>query len=188
MKTDKSLAVFLQSLNLFSGVDVKVIENAIISEAFKIATYPVGETVYSPEIDEKRLTVFISGEAEVHSTDENRAVILRTLTRGSVIGVANLFSDERYVSRVIAVKKCETLELSASAYGAILESDRRAMYNYISFLSNRICYLNKKIVCLTAGSSERRLAYYLDSALSEQQERGISGNKVTVQMNTVRNT
>ena len=59
------------------------------------------------------------------------------------------------------------------------------MYNYLSFLSNRICYLNKKIVCLTAGSSERRLAYYLDSALSEAEDRGELTDSITVQMNTL---
>lgn len=175
----------LTSLKLFSGVDRVILERAAENGEFNIAHYSAGELIFSPSNDEKRLTVFLSGEAEVFSVDENRTMILRSVGKGGIVGVANLFSDEKYVSRIVAVKKCETLEISAAGFGKILESDRRAMYNYISFLSNRICYLNKKIVCLTAGSSERRLAYYLDSALSEQEERGGSNCEITVQMNTL---
>ena len=185
MKADNSISEFLLSLALFSGVEQNVIQTAIENGDFVLRSFGAGEVIFSPERDEKKLTVFISGEAEVYSTDENRAVILRTLGEGSIVGVANLFSTERYVSRVIATKKCDTVEISADNYGKILEHSGKAMYNYISFLSNRIRYLNKKIVCLTAGSSERRLAYYLDSALSEKEERGNFESTVTVQMNTL---
>lgn len=182
---DKSISEILMNLPLFSGVDQNILDRAVEGGKFIRRSFAVGEVIFSPERDEKKLTFFLSGEAEVHSIDENRAVILRTLSKGSIVGVANLFSNERYVSRVVATKRGDTVEISAEDYGKILESDKRAMYNYISFLSNRICYLNKKIVCLTAGSSERRLAYYLDSALTEKSERGNHENTVTVQMNTL---
>ena len=41
------------------------------------------------------------------------------------------------------------------------------MYNYLAFLSEKIRYLNRKIVTLTAGSAERRLAYFLDTSIPE---------------------
>ena len=176
---------FLKSLKLFSGVDSEVLKSLLESGMILNRAYAAGETVYSPLSEEKKLIFFLSGESEVYSTDDSRTMLLKTLKKGGVVGVANLFSPEKYVSRVIATKRSETLELSAEAYGKLLEADKNAMYNYLSFLSNRICYLNKKIVCLTAGSSERRLAYYLDSALSEADERGESTNEVTVQMNTL---
>lgn len=37
------------------------------------------------------------------------------------------------------------------------------MYNYLSFLSDRIDYLNKKITYITAGSAERKLATFFAS-------------------------
>lgn len=173
----------LRSLQLFTGVDENILISALENQAFDKVLYGSGETLCSPLSEVKKLMIFISGEAEVFSTDENRSILLKTLKAGGIVGVANLFSPERYASRVIATKKCEILEISAENYGKILEADSKAMYNYLSFLSNRICYLNKKIVYLTAGSSERRLAYYLDSALSEAEERGESTDCVTVQMN-----
>ena len=182
---NKNELELIMSLKLFSGVDKKTLEHALDTQLFSKNSYATGEGVYSPSSTEKKLIIFLSGEAEVYSTDENRSVLLKTLKTGGVVGVANLFSPEKYVSRIIASKKCETLEISAASYGKILEKDPRAMYNYLSFLSNRICYLNKKIVCLTAGSSERRLAYYLDSALSEAEDRGELTDSITVQMNTL---
>ncbi len=175
----------LKSLKLFRNVNEKILTSALENQEFSKNSYLAGEAIYSPLSEEKKLIIFISGEAEVYSTDENRSMLLKTLKKGGIVGVANLFSPEKYVSRVIALKKCETLEISAPSYGKILESDNRAMYSYLEFLSNRICYLNKKIVCLTAGSSERRLAYYLDSALSEAEERGEATDSITVQMNTL---
>ena len=115
----------------------------------------------------KKLIVFLSGEAEVYTADESRSTLLRRVRRGGIVGVANLFSDEGFVSRIIAAKKCETLEISAEAVGRIIEEDKRMMRNYLVFLSNKICYLNRKIVTLTAGSAERRLAYYLSSCSEE---------------------
>lgn len=175
----------IKSLHLFSGIDENLLEKALEDKFFIKKTYQSGEIVYSPLSAEKKLIIFLSGEGEVYSTDESRSMLLKTLRSGGIVGVANLFSPEKYVSRVIATKKCETLEVSAADYGKILETDPKAMYNYLAFLSNRICYLNKKIVCLTAGSSERRLAYYLDSVLSEAEERGEHTDEITVQMNTL---
>ena len=45
----------------------------------------------------------------------------------------------------------------------LLEQDKSFLYHYLGFLSGRICYLNRKIRYLTAGSAERRLALYLSS-------------------------
>lgn len=166
-KCTQSTLELLLSLPLFSGADRKKLERSIENGSFACRSYRSGEVIYSPEEEEKRLIVFVSGEASVYSADESRSVLLRTLTAGKSVGVANLFSNERFVSRIIADKKCETVEITALDFGKLMESDGAILYNYISFLSNKICYLNKKIVYLTAGSAERRLAVFLDAHSSE---------------------
>ena len=158
---------FLLSLPLFGGADREKLQENLKNGIFSCHTYASGETVYCPEESNKRLIIFRSGEASVYSADQSRSLLLRTLNVGKTVGVANLFSSEGFVSRVIAVKKSETVEISAEDFGKMLENDRALLYNYITFLSNKISYLNKKIVCLTAGSAERRLAFFLDSHASE---------------------
>ena len=166
-KCNKSTLELLLSLPLFSGADGNKLEDAIMKGGFSCCAYPSGEVIYSPEKEEKKLIIFRSGTASVYSADESRSVLLRTVTAGKTVGVANLFSSEKFVSRIIADKKCETVEITATDFRALLESDSAILHNYISFLSDKICYLNKKIVYLTAGSAERRLAVFLDSHASD---------------------
>ncbi len=166
-KCEKNTLDLLLSLPLFRGADTEKLESSIQSGDFHCHTYATGDVVYSPEADEKKLIIIRSGEASVYTADSSRSMLLRRLGEGKTVGVANLFSDESFVSRIIADKKCETVEISAANFKKLLESDSAILHNYISFLSNKICYLNKKIVTLTAGSAERRLAVFLDSHASE---------------------
>lgn len=179
---EKTLSALL-GIDLFVGVDQDLLRAALTDGDFTAVEYAAGELIYSPESTKRKMTVFLSGTAEIYSADENRTVLLRTASRGGIVGVANLFSDECFVSRVIAAKKCAVLEISAEKFGIILEKDKAALYNYINFLTRRICYLNRKIVCLTAGSAERRLAYYLDSAASDADDG--TPAELTVQMNSL---
>ena len=172
----------LRSVKLFSGVNERILTSALISGDFEYKEYAPGEVILSPEEKEKKAVIFISGKAEVYSADEGRSLLLRTVGEGCIVGVANLFSKDDFVSRVIAAKKCETLENYPEKYGKILENDKTAMYNYLSFLSEKIRYLNRKIVTLTAGSAERRLAYFLDTSIPDSKT---DTAEITVQMNSL---
>ena len=170
----------LGTVDLFAETDQSILRTFLNNGDLSLSEYAAGEVICAPGEKKYRMVIFFEGEAEVYSADEHRAMLLRTVCRGDVVGVANLFSGEDFVSRVIAAKKCITVEISAEKYGKLLEQDTRAMYNYVTFLSDRIRYLNRKIVMLTAGSAERRLVYFLDSAATSRDGEPVS---VTVQMN-----
>ena len=180
-KTEKALRSIL-SAKRFEGVDEKNLSYAIDRGDFSQKSYDIGEVICSPADKEHKMVIFLSGEAEIYTADEGRSMLLRTVGQGGIVGVANLFSDEDFVSRVIASRRCETMEISPEGYGKILEGDKRAMYNYLAFLSEKIRYLNRKIVTLTAGSAERRLAYFLDTAIPEN---ATDTPEITVQMNSL---
>lgn len=169
MEITNDILELLLSLPLFSGADKETVTRHIHGGGATIRAYRAGELIYVPEAKDKRLIVFLSGEAEVYTADQSRSTLLRRVVRGGVVGVANLFSDEGFVSRIIAAKKCETIEINAETVGRMIEEDKALLYNYLTFLSNKICYLNRKIVTLTAGSAERRLALYLCSCAEEQE-------------------
>ncbi len=167
-KCDLSTLDVLMSFPIFRGSDENLIKQSILDGAFLCREYSSGEVIYSPEAEEKRLIILISGRASVYSADESRSLLLRRLLPYRAVGVANLFSSESFVSRVIADKKCKTVEIGACDLYGLLEKDSAMLRNYIAFLSNKICLLNKKIVCLTAGSAERRLALYLYEQADEE--------------------
>ena len=85
------------------------------------------------------------------------------IEEGDFFGIANLFSEEPFVSTICADGDAEVFLLQEEAIRMLLEKDKAFLYRYLAFLSGRIRYLNRKIRYLTAGSAERRLAVYLSS-------------------------
>lgn len=181
-KHQEQYLALLLSLPIFKGAESELLEGALSNGEFVVRAYSSGNMIYCPEEQEKRMIIFLSGKADVYSADTSRTTLLRTVTSGGIVGVANLFSAEPFVSRVIADKSCKTLEISAKHFGKMLEKDKNMLYNYISFLSDRICFLNRKIVYLTAGSAERKLAHFLASLADEQ---GCDSFELPVTMNSL---
>lgn len=153
---------------IFCGIDSDML-SAVLTQNSCLRTFGTSETVFSSSCTDNCIGIIISGAALVFSDDSTKPVLLRKLVQGDLFGVSNVLSGEKFISRISAQEKCEVLFIPADAIRYLLEHDKKAMYNYIGFLSDRICFLNRKIACLTAGNAERRLALYLDS-LSESDD------------------
>ncbi len=127
------------------------------------AVFCTGDIIHSPELDEKRIGMLLAGAASVTTKDPAKNTLLRFLGPGDLFGFANLFVEEPFVSVIRAEKQTTVFFLTEAAVRALLEQDRAFLYHYLSFLSGRVCYLNRKIGYLTAGSAERRLSLYLSA-------------------------
>jgi CRP-like cAMP-binding protein len=168
-KCEKCTLDFLCSLPLFKNADRQKLQMSIDSNSFLCRSYSPGETIYSPRDKKKKLGFLLSGTASVFSADENNSVLLRMLETGDTFGVANLFSSkEQFVSLIVAKKACSVLFFSQETIAALLKEDAVFCMNYIHFLSDRICFLNSKISCFTAGSPERKLAFFLLSCAEDK--------------------
>ena len=110
------------------------------------------------------LYIILSGTAAVYTRDENRDFLLRTVSAGDTLGVANLFAQEPFVSRVISLENVRLMTVSVDAVSHLIKSDGGVAMKYILFLSDRIRFLNRRIAILSAGSAERRLAAWLDAS------------------------
>ena len=122
-----------------------------------------GDSILSQNEASHKAGIFLLGEAVVTTADDSKNALLRFFEAGDLFGIANLFTNNDYVSSIRAKKKCRVFFFTEAAICELLETDRTFLYNYLGFLSGRICYLNHKIRYLTAGSAERRLALYLSS-------------------------
>lgn len=151
----------LFGLPLFAGTDRQVLSDTIREHA-RIENFSSGQSIAAPSDTKKRLGVMLEGSASVFSAEDNGGALLRMLTKGDTFGVANLFStQDRFVSLIVAKKPCTVLFFSGEAAEAMLRDDPVFRLNYVRFLSDRICFLNTKISCFTAGTPERRLAVFL---------------------------
>ncbi len=168
--TDKKIIELLSAHPLFAEIPEKEIEG-VVNYSAKLSFFSAGDTIYSPKSQFRALGFIIKGRAVVFSSDTAKDVILRTLNSGDSFGIANLFRPQKiYISRICAKNACTVLFIEASKMKELLETNMQIMHNYIGFLSDRISFLNLKIRFFTAGSAERKLALYLASLSTRDNE------------------
>lgn len=168
---EKKILEALLETPLFRGADEELLFS-VLANGTEVLSYNASESILAHRNGKKHLAMVLGGTARVFSEDEERTVLLRTLKCGDVFGVAELFGGgDINVSRVEAKNKCKVLFIPEEKMGLLLENDKRIMYNYLDFLCCRIRFLNKRIACFTAGSAERRLAFYLDSLVNDCHEK-----------------
>lgn len=154
----------LRRHTLFENVDFNLLSSFLSGNGIHTESFKSGEEIYSPKRKEKFLGFMLNGEASVYSSDENRSVLLRKLEEGDTFGVSNLFDENvEFVSIIVAKRSSQILFFTASSIEKLLSESGEFRMSYIKFLSQRICFLNQKIFCFTAGSPERRLAVFLCS-------------------------
>lgn len=154
---------------LFENVNSEILDEILGSAECEKKKYKSGERIFLSDKNENKLGIIDKGEAMVLSEDADRSVILRKLSAGDAFGVSTLFSSqESFVSNIIAKTSCSVVFFTANSVKELLEKDKNFVINYIQFLSQRIRILNKRISCFTAGSSEKRLFYFLQSLSDEQ--------------------
>lgn len=161
IKTDRALTELKKNF-LFRGCDEEVFEEHINENTSVINHFAAKETIYEPKNYKKSIGVVLSGKAVVYSFDGARQVLLRTFGAGEVFGVAALFSsDDDFVTSIYAKTDCDVLFIGDEAVYSMIDEDAAVRKNYITFLSEKIRFLNRRITCFTAGSAERRLSLYL---------------------------
>jgi len=153
----------IQELFLFTGIDFPLLDKTyhILDKAI-LREYDSNEILLSKQQDPIGLAVLLEGSAQILSGDEKHPALLRTLHAGDTFGAASLFSGERnYRTCVRAFAQCRVLYLPTDLIQEICFHEPDAAQNYISFLSERISFLNRKITAYTAGSAQEKLILYL---------------------------
>jgi cAMP-binding proteins - catabolite gene activator and regulatory subunit of cAMP-dependent protein kinases len=167
-KQNKYCLLLAQSF-LFNGIEKGVAEAAFQNGECSCMEYEAGEKIYTRSNYKKSLGIVFSGVVKAMKP-ENENLIMNTFYSGGIFGVACLFNNSRrYVSEIIAVKKSRVLFLSQQLLHELFENHTRIAENYISYLSDRICFLNSRIDNFTGGTAVCRLATFLLS-LSAQNE------------------
>ena len=143
---------------IFAGVDIARSLELFERGCCRAVDFEDGEVILSQSEESHKAGMILSGEATATTTDDAKNALLRFFQAGDLFGIANLFTNEDYVSSIRAKKRCRVFFFTEDAIRELLETDKTFLYNYLAFLSGRICYLNRKIRYLTAGTAERRLA------------------------------
>ncbi len=148
---------------LFDDCDRRLTEHLILSQG-TLLSFRSGEDMkadFFPAVG-----ILLSGRGVIYSGDKNRSTILKFISPGNMIGVAGIFAASPPNTRTVACGdgKSEMFFIRKESFEKLLESEPAFRRNLVSFLADRISFLNSKIDCVTAGSSERKLALYIKSS------------------------
>lgn len=122
------------------------------------------------------LGLMISGKASIFGKNNAGKVLLNLVEKGDVFNAAAVFfSEGDAFGTVVAKTKCEVLFITRARLEKLIEGDFAIASAYISLLSEKIHFLNRKIAAFTARRADAALAGFLLDRLAD-------GETVTVNM------
>ena len=163
----KNIQTILEKLPITKGANAACVKAAALVCMPIFCDYERDQVILSPGQQSNALYVLCNGSAAAYSSDTDKQVLLRSFKPYEIFGISNLFTDLPFATRIVAGTNCEVLILDKEFLSYLIDNDTGVRYQYIAFLAEKTLYLNQKIACLTAGSAEKRLAYWLDSIASE---------------------
>ena len=148
---------------LFCGID-KISEQTEKEMLSGASVFAKGECVYKSSDFRHALGIILSGRVRVSTCDSENRMILRDMHQGETFGAAALFGAcDCYVSEIRAHSECTVAFISENLLKKLFSEHPQAALNYISFLSSKIRYLNRKIAELSLRGAEARLFEYVCS-------------------------
>ena len=187
-KEKESKRDILRKTNVFGNMSA---QTESVLDALEESVFSAGETIVDAEnFDSFRgLGVLLSGKACVYGKGSNNSVLLNRLEQADIFGAATVFFSEREaVSTVFAKTKCRILFIERSVLETIIKNDFAVASAYIAFLSEKICFLNRKIISFTAKSADSALAGYLLRAADENGELSVNMSRIASVLSIGRTT
>ncbi len=118
-----------------------------------------GEEIYSAQRFRSAIAILLAGSAQVRG---HSGVLMNLLGPGDCFGVAALFHPvEEYVTTVSARTAVSLVFITDKELMDLFRRCPQCAVNYISFLSRRICFLNRRIESFTAPSALAGLGLWL---------------------------
>lgn len=156
---------------LFAGETDPALQVALADPRLVVAGYAAGQSICTADSFSAAICVLLSGSATVYTLAGEKKVPLRTIRCGEVFGAASLFGAERFPTEITAKTETTVCRLPQALVEELIAAFPALAMRYITFLSDRVRFLNRKIHRFTAGSVEAKVATYL---LSEDVKQGVS--------------
>ncbi len=152
----------LKKTFLFSGLNSEEISSILTNKEMLTKHFLRGDTIYSCDDEQKKIGFVISGSCEVRKKKSTSGeALLNTLSVSDSFGILSVFSNDKFPTQIFASKNCEILFFTKQEIEEYVNSSSQIASNLVSFLINRINFLNEKIAILSSTRVEDRLIQYL---------------------------
>ena len=148
---------FLKQTRIFKDADEKIL-TSVLNTYGKSVSYAKNDTVFSRETYSPVLCLIIKGEARVSKGE----TVISHLKDGEIFGAAFLYNQSyEFENTVTALTPLKVVIIEKNGVDELIKSDSSVSFNYISYLSERIGFLNSKIEGYTKPNAEEKLMLYL---------------------------
>ena len=148
---------FLKNTRIFKDADEKLLTN-VLNTYGKSVSYSKNDTVFSKETYSPVICIIIKGEARVSKGE----TVISHLKDGEIFGAAFLYNQSyEFENTVTALTPLKVVIIEKSGVDQLIKCDSSISFNYISYLSERIGFLNSKIEGYTKPNAEEKLLLYL---------------------------
>ena len=149
----------LERCALFRNCDGNQISALLEKSGAVSQGFTAGEEFSTERAQTRRIGILLEGTMTVYAPGEEHTPLNR-LKSGSLFGVSALFGSPGANTCIRAESDGRCLFISENGAEALWE-DQQVRRNLISFLTDRICFLNRKIAYFTEKGAEGKLARYL---------------------------
>lgn len=148
---------FLKQTRIFKYADEKIL-TSVLNTYGKSVSYAKNDIVFSRETYSPVLCLIIKGEARVSKGE----TVISHLKDGEIFGAAFLYNQSyEFENTVTALTPLKVVIIEKNGVDELIKCDSSVSFNYISYLSERIGFLNSKIEGYTKPNAEEKLMLYL---------------------------
>lgn len=152
----------LREIFLLNGLTDEV-KQSVLKKLAKPMLFKKGTVIYSNEHFPDAIGFVISGKA-VAVTNNQSGLYMQTFSKCDCFGAAAIFGNGGdYVSNITAKTDVEIVFVTENELKKLFEEFPVIAVNYITFLTQKIRFLNKKLSLISCSSSEDTLFKYLSS-------------------------
>ena len=150
----------LENVSLFAGLDSRQFE--ALEAAGERRKYKKGSIILGRGDATNYLFVLISGQVNAYVEEENRRIIVNTISQGETFGELAMFSGEPRSANILALQDCEVLVLQQDDIYRYLPESPEFCKNIILLLAKKVNALTEDVSCLALFDVYQRIARVLE--------------------------
>ena len=167
----------LLSNSLFSSLGKEICESWVRGKRALILSAKKGETLMAAESFERSLVLILKGSAKVSKIGaDGKRTVINVLSAGDVFGMATLFYESGYPSEITAESPCRTAVFPKELVEEAFASSPEFAKAYVTLLSQKIHFLNRKLEIFAEGEAEEKLLRFLSAAAKGKTEFELSSS------------
>lgn len=160
----------LETAFLFRHLDQEKLEQLLQQVPCQTVTYSKGQYIYDNYRFKKEIGIIIKGKIEVQKNlPTGKKIIMNKLRVGDVFGIAALFNDQTcYVTSLLTSSETQILFIGEESLLELFKLDQQLLKNYLSYINQRIHFLNQRIECFTHEQAKDRLLEFFSQLRAQQ--------------------